>query len=263
MNKGICTISVIPVRLKPEESSEMVTQILFGETFIIRETIPKWAYIEINFDGYKGWIDSKLITLLEAEFENTVDKNIVKVSDKLICTARKDNNEGLIYLLMGSEICNCTEKTFYINNSKYELSYAFNANKYNTLGEIIIFSALQMLNIPYLWGGRSSFGIDCSGLVQTAYKVAGISLPRDSSDQALKGELVESVMVAKAGDIAFFENENGKIIHTGLIISTDKIIHASGYVRNDVIDKFGIFNTETREYSHKLHSIKRVVNELK
>ena len=160
---------------------------------------------------------------------------------------------------MGSEIHNCSDKIFHFNNSKFELSYSLNSSKYSSQGEIIIFSALQMLNIPYLWGGRSSFGIDCSGLVQTSFKVAGIKLPRDASEQSKCGDLVYSIVDSKAGDLAFFENENGKIVHTGILISQDKIIHSSGYVRTDVIDKVGIFDLTTHEYSHKLHSIKRIV----
>lgn len=256
MGKGICAHTLIPVRKEPFESSEMVTQILFGETFSILETSLNWAYIEIHVDNYKGWIDKKLITFIEEDINATA----VKISGKLICTAQKEENEGLVYILMGSEIRNCSDKIFYINKSKYELSYPLIDGKFPTQAETTVFSALQMLNIPYLWGGRSSFGIDCSGLVQTACKTAGIKMPRDASQQVLIGKTISSLHEAQQGDLAFFENPEGQIVHTGILISQTKIVHASGCVRTDGIDNKGIFNRDINGYTHKLNRIKRILN---
>ena len=258
MEKGICTYTIIPVRKFPTETSEMITQILFGELFSVLEYSENWALIKLDYDEYEGWIDKKLIVKTEPEFINNLFPEQIKVSDKLICTARKDGTDGLIYLLMGSNFYNMTGNQFYLSNTKYELSYPLNIPK-PSKAETIIFTALQMLNIPYLWGGRSSFGIDCSGLVQTACKVAGIKMPRDASDQAFVGETVNSIIDAQTADLVFFENEEKKIIHTGILISPEKIIHASGSVRTDIIDQNGIFSLEKKEYSHKLKVIKRIL----
>ena len=115
------------------------------------------------------------------------------------------------------------------------------------------------LNSPYLWGGRSPFGIDCSGFTQMVFKLNGIKLPRDAYEQAEIGKTLNFIEETQKGDLAFFDNEEGKIIHTGIIIDKNKIIHSSGKVRIDNLDHYGIFNAETGKYSHNLRLIKKVV----
>ena len=123
----------------------------------------------------------------------------------------------------------------------------------------LVHDAMQFLNAPYLWGGRSLFGIDCSGLVQMAYKLKNIRLKRDASQQAEQGEAVASLEEAEPGDLAFFENEVGRICHVGILIDRQKILHCSGRVRNDLIDQQGIFHNDLHEYTHKLKMIRRII----
>ena len=113
--------------------------------------------------------------------------------------------------------------------------------------------------MPYLWGGKSTFGIDCSGLTQQVYKLGGYELPRDAYQQAELGEVLSFVEEAEPGDLAFFDNADGKIIHVGIILGDYKIIHAHGKVRIDPFDSNGIFNTDSQKYSHKLRFIKKVI----
>ena len=259
MDKGICIYTVVPVRKEASETSEMVTQILFGETYTIIEKKDKWAFIELDFDKYKGWIDLKLVYFLsQKEYEKIVGGS-VKIVDKIFCTARVNGKDGLFYFLAGSSIPGLIDRKFSIENRFYELTYPFNQNDITDVGAVAASQALQMLNIPYLWGGRSSFGIDCSGLVQTSYKIAGINLLRDASQQINMGETVNFLNEIKIGDVAFFDNEEGRIVHTGILLSSDKIVHASGSVRVDSIDHQGIFNQELEKYTHKLRVIKRMV----
>ena len=119
-------------------------------------------------------------------------------------------------------------------------------------------SAIKLLDTPYRWGGKTIMGIDCSAFVQLCAKVAGFKLPRDASQQVGYGETVEFLSDAKAGDIAFFENEDRRVIHVGILLSNDKIIHASGKVRIDTLDQTGIFNKETNRHTHVLSVIKRL-----
>jgi cell wall-associated NlpC family hydrolase len=114
-----------------------------------------------------------------------------------------------------------------------------------------------MLNVPYRWGGKSVMGIDCSAFVQLCAKIAGYKLPRDASQQYDFGEEV-SLSEALPGDIAFFENENHRIVHVGILLSRNMIIHASGEVRIDAIDETGIFNNELNKYTHYLNKVKRL-----
>ncbi|NTW32657.1 MAG: C40 family peptidase, partial [Bacteroidetes bacterium] len=123
----------------------------------------------------------------------------------------------------------------------------------------IVENAYMYLDAPYLWGGRSPFGIDCSGFVQMVYKLIGIRLPRDASQQASQGTTINFLSEAVPGDIAFFDNEDGIIVHTGIIINNGQIIHASGRVRIDNLDHEGIFQVKTKKYTHKLRLIKRII----
>ena len=119
--------------------------------------------------------------------------------------------------------------------------------------------AQSLLNVPYQWGGRSPMGMDCSGFTQVVFKILGKKLLRDAWQQAEQGVLVNFIEEIQPGDLVFFDNEEGRIIHVGIALANHKIIHASGCVRIDNLDHHGIYNTETRKYSHNLRIIKRVL----
>lgn len=255
--KAISLQTFIPLRSQPSESSEMVSQILFGETFSIIEQTPKWVYIKIDFDGYVGWCDAKLITILtDEQFVELSGKTEIIVSDKWISVQRKDKY-GLQQILVGSVLYDLKAETFKLLNYEFVLCPQY-PYKSNNTGNAITDIATSLLNVPYLWGGRSSFGIDCSGLVQTSCRVAGINMLRDASQQVTQGVEVESLNNSNLGDLVFFENEEGMIVHTGILLSSNEVVHASGFVRIDRIDEKGIYNNEIEEYTHKLKAIRRV-----
>ena len=123
----------------------------------------------------------------------------------------------------------------------------------------LINNAMIFLNAPYLWGGRTPFGIDCSGFTQIIYRLQGINIPRDAYKQAEIGTTLSFINESEEGDLAFFDNAEGKIIHVGIIMKKNYIIHASGKVRIDKIDQEGIFNIEKKKHTHKLRIIKSIV----
>jgi cell wall-associated NlpC family hydrolase len=120
--------------------------------------------------------------------------------------------------------------------------------------------AESFVNSPYLWGGRSPYGIDCSGLIQVIFKMIGEKLPRDASQQVTRGETVNFMNLTQVGDLAFFDDEEGNIVHVGMILPENRIVHSSGFVKIDRIDQQGIYNIETKRYSHKLRVIKRILS---
>ncbi len=257
MKFGIANLSIIPVRKEPKEQSEMTTQILFGETFKITKKLKNWCYIVIDNDNYEGWIDKKLCNQISEEtyVKHTKDNPVI-VPD-MISAVHQEDSKLPNFICAGSELpfFNKTDKSFLLGNKKYFLLNDLEHNKKLTIKEI----AYQFLNSPYLWGGKTNFGIDCSGFTQTVFKINGKKIPRDASQQVKQGSTLNFMTEAKLGDLAFFDNDDGNIIHVGIILNNKKIIHASGKVRIDNIDFNGIFNNDTKTYTHKLRVIKRVI----
>lgn len=258
MNQGIVNQSLLAVRREPFESSEMTNQLLFGEVFTVIERYSGWLKILSNNDQYEGWIDTKLVEIIGDNSQHQVkNEGIANRS----FTAFKTGSNFPIRLCPGSAVYNYSKGSFTIGSTRYISNDISIAKIKDEVGNEIVSLAEQYINSPYLWGGRSPYGIDCSGLVQVVFKIAGILLPRDSSQQVKIGETIDFINMIQAGDLAFFDNNEGIITHVGILTGTGKIIHSSGYVRMDNLDHQGIFNSETQCYSHKLRVIKRIIQD--
>ena len=253
MKYAICQVSVAPLRAENSDRSEMVSQILFGEKVEILDSKNNWVKIKADFDGYEGWGDTKqLLEVSEEEYNSIQNEKFASESFNLAV-----ENDTPITLPMAAPLPDLTEGKIQFGGKKWEYlgeTQAGNLDKSN-----IPQLAMMYLNTPYLWGGKSVFGIDCSGMVQQVYKFCGIKLPRDANQQAESGDALSFVEEAEPGDLAFFDNPDGKIIHVGIILEGNKIIHAHGKVRIDPIDITGIFNTDSQTYSHKLRVIKKIL----
>ena len=234
MEKYYCSVSVSPIRAEVSEKSEMTSQILYGETCEIIKTEGLYSKIKMDFDGYEGWVNSSVLKKENSE----ISKNLVTQNYGVF-----DLPEGRNLLSLGSEVAFETEN--FVNK--------------NNIRESLVETAKKFINVPYLWGGRSYFGIDCSALVQLVYKIHGIALPRDADKQAELGEARDFVEESEPGDLAFFEDETGFISHVGLVLSPFELIHASGKVRIDSLDFSGIYNAEKNKHTHKLRMVKTVI----
>jgi hypothetical protein len=251
MEYGICNLAVVPLRAEPIERSEMVSQVLFGESFEILEWKDKWVQITTATDNYTGWIDRLQLSMLGHLAYKRMLQTPPPLTYRAITQAWKISDNSIIYLPAGSSLAFLEGTTSYIGNQKFEI-----------IGEIgqtdtITNIAQSFLNVPYLWGGRTHFGIDCSGFTQAVYRLRGITLRRDASLQAEDGTLIDSVLKSKLGDLAFFEGSEERITHVGIILGNGKIIHASGKVKVDFLDAQGIYSEELKRYTHKLKVIKR------
>ncbi|MFN0274765.1 MAG: NlpC/P60 family protein [Chitinophagales bacterium] len=258
MQYGITTLSVVPVRLQPAHEAEQVTQLLFGEIYLVEEGNEKWLRIIAEYDGYAGWIHATQNTFISEQQYNSYRKSEKTVAAELVQTISSGSKNFPV--LLGSTLydfdgmnCKLLKENFVYSGQ------AIKMNGENKKAELIKKLALKFLNAPYLWGGKTAFGVDCSGFTQTVFKAAGIILPRDAYQQAEKGKLLNFIYEAKDGDLLFFDNEEGKITHVGISINEGEIIHASGCVRIDPVDHHGIFNKELKKYTHTLRLIKRVL----
>lgn len=251
---GICNLAIVPLRLEPSDRSEMTSQVLFGEHFKILEQTQKWSRIEMGYDSYNGWIDNKQFRIISESDYNTLQNTPAVLNADLIEYTTGSNN-SLMPIPLGSAV------TFLDSPSLNVENFAFEGLKASgiTSKQSLIQTAYMYLNAPYLWGGKTPFGIDCSGMVQMVYKLNGYNLLRDASQQATQGEALSFIEESEPGDLAFFDNEEGRIIHVGIIMEDNYIIHAHGRVRIDRLDHLGIYNIDTKRHTHKLRVIKKII----
>ena len=249
MQYGICNLSIVPLRLEPSDTSEMVSQVLYGDEFKVLEQRKKWSRIRIAFDKYEGWIDNKQYLEITKDLYTALTNATLTLSHDLVQFIT--NEDGLLTPIpLGSNL-NGLE----LLKHTFEGAHAPLSNKKDE----VIKTAYLYLNSPYLWGGKTPFGIDCSGFTQMVYKLNGFKLLRDASQQATQGEALSFIEEATPGDLAFFDNQEGNITHVGIIMENNYIIHAHGKVRIDRLDHTGIFNVDQQQHTHKLRVIKKII----
>jgi gamma-D-glutamyl-L-lysine dipeptidyl-peptidase len=257
---GVCRLSVVPVRAEASHRSELVSQLLFGDHYEVTDTSTdrKWVRIRIFSDQYEGWIDRKQHHEISQEYFDYLNRAEFKITTDL--TTSILFNKSPLMIVIGSVIPISSSELF-----KMEEQYAFNGEAKN-IGqkrefEFVRAIAFKFLNTPYLWGGKSPLGIDCSGFTQMVFRICGYQLLRDSSQQAAQGKIVDQFKDAIAGDLAFFKNDEGKIVHVGIALPEGKIIHASGRVRIDRLSEEGIFVADTGEKSHTFSHLRRILTD--
>ncbi|MEL4307759.1 C40 family peptidase [Joostella sp. CR20] len=249
MQYGICHLSIVPLRNEPQHTGELTSQVLYGEHFKVLERRKHWSKIRLAFDNYEGWIENVQYQLIDELLYETISKETIVLSADLV-EFIFDQQNNLLPIPMG---CNVNAIAHLQTNFEGETKQGILPK------EALIETSFLYLNTPYLWGGKTPFGIDSSGLAQMVYKLNGYKLPRDAAQQAKQGEALSFIEESEPGDLAFFDDDEGNIVHVGIIMKDNYIIHAHGKVRIDRLDHTGIFNVDSKTHTHKLRVIKKIV----
>jgi hypothetical protein len=259
MQFGICTLSLVPCRKEPAGTSEMVTQLLFGEHYTVIGQHADWLKIKTAYDQYECWISEKQHTRISEQVFKKLQAEVPLLCNDLVQPVQNKNANAAFPLTIGSVLPFIGKNEIKFDNFNFHFDgQTCDSGKKRGANEIIS-TAFVFQNAPYLWGGKSPFGIDCSGFTQLVYRLNGYKLPRDAYQQVDTGTPLTFADEAEAGDIAFFDNEEGKIVHVGILIDKERIIHASGFVRVDRYDHYGIFGSDAKKYTHHLRVIKRLL----
>lgn len=247
MDYGICLITQVPIRLERSDRSEMVSQMLFGETCKILDCKDEWIYIYSDTDQYLGWADVKMIEKVSRDIYIGIQEEEPAILTSFHGFVRV--NQRGVFASQGSTI-----PLYHMDQKKMDIELVNGSVEKKDIVAI----GKELLGVPYLWGGRTIVGIDCSGFTLNLYKAIGVYLPRDASQQVKLGNNVPFISEAEIGDLCFFDNQDQKIVHVGIYLGNNEIIHASGQVRIDRLDHQGIYNENEKKYTHKLRIIKRI-----
>jgi hypothetical protein len=239
---------MMPLRRENRHGSEMVSQVLFGELFEVLESKEHWHRLRMDYEGYEGWAYSRDL--------RHVDDDFVK-NYRAERPVYADINPAQNRIPFGARLPLFSDGT--IHHGDEEIAFEGGTIIPGlTTENTIIQIAQRYLDTPYLWGGRTMAGIDCSGFTQMVFKLNGIKIPRDAYQQADVGESVVSLTAAKTGDLAFFADSE-RISHVGILTGDGHILHASECVRIDKIDENGIFNRALNAYTLKAKIVKRFI----
>ncbi|MDG1504198.1 MAG: C40 family peptidase [Flavicella sp.] len=256
MDYGICNLSIVPLRSEPSNKAELVSQVVFGEHFKVLEMRKEWSKIRLAFDKYEGWVDNKQYLAITKEDYSDLDKQQPVLAGNLVDYIT-DSAGVLSLITLGATLPNFKDAALSIGASHYQYEGAHVEGQHPKTQ--LLNTAFLFLNTPYLWGGKTPFGIDCSGFTQMVYKLNGYALLRDASQQATQGETLSFIEESEPGDLAFFDNQEGIITHVGIIMKDNYIIHAHGKVRIDRLDHSGIYNVDSKRHTHKLRVIKKII----
>lgn len=259
MTNGIVLLPVVPMRAQNMETSEMTSQLLYGEMVQIIESRGSWILVRNMIDEYEGWVDNKMITKIDAQTLEQYQRAVPVISSMPLMVCNICATEEHFLLPGGSRIYQQNSLQTVLGSKFFDYPAQGPVSVIGLTGRCIVQIAKQYLNSPYLWGGKTVLGIDCSGFAQVVYSICGMVIPRDADKQSLNGATVDFVEECKPGDLAFFGHVGPEILHVGIMISNSQIIHASGWVKIENIDNYGIVSAQTGDYTHELKLIKRLL----
>jgi hypothetical protein len=247
----------MPMRAAPDDRSEMISQTLFGEILEVEEVRKNWSLVRSLYDDYRGWVDTKQYYPLEDDEAAKLMDSHVFYSKEAVSKVYNISEKREQRIVFGSHFPGYSNGKLRFGKNEFIIKENPLTLKIVKSVDSVLEMARKFMDAPYLWGGKTPFGVDCSGFTQSVFKTCGIKLKRDASQQVHQGENIDFIGDILPGDLAFFDDKEGRIIHVGIIFPNNKIMHASGKIRLDILDHNGIFNEEKGDYTHKLRIVKR------
>ena len=249
MQYAICNLGIVSLRAQPAHHAEMISQLLYGETFQILEEKSNWSRIQTAFEGLEAWISNLQFQKISEEAYQKLNSEEVRLCGDLVEYVMGKAHQ-LLPVTLGAVLNGC---------ELLEHQHSCNVIFGQLPKEKLLENAFFYLNAPYLWGGKSPFGIDAGGFTQMVYRLNGYQLMRSPAQQAHQGESLSFIEESEPGDLAFFDDSEGHINHVGIMMRDNYIIHVDGKVRLDRIDHSGIYNEELRKHTHQLRVIKKII----
>ena len=259
---AVCRLAVVPVRRFADMVSEMTTQLRFGEGVeILQQAYGMWQ-IRVCHDDYEGWVDARQFTPHQSERppQATVLSSELSGWAYRIDPDLQDMENGRVRCLLpqGTPLPKYADGCFWIGPDSWHWPGAVHCVPSTPSWEELLAEAMWYRNAPYFWGGRTIWGIDCSGLVQSLLQHQGVQMSRDCLTQVDEGAAVSCLRGAMPGDLAFFDGTRDGGRHVGFVLENGEVLHASGFVRVDILTDRGIVVKETGHLSHHLRSLRRV-----
>ncbi len=255
---AICPLGVVPVRAGAHHRSELLSQLLFGELVeIVDRKGAQWYKVRCTWDEVSGWVPAEQLQALTPTEYDRYRQHYAICLD-LLQPVMSGGRQILVPI--GSRLPAFDGLRFELAGEWWTYSgQAVFPEDLPPRASLLARIARRYLSAPFLQGGRSPLGIDSGALIQLAFGALGIALPRLPAAQVMEGEEVNFFDEYRPGDIAFFENHKGQLVHAGILLPEGQVLHCHERVRIDKVDHFGIFDPLRKKYLWQLRVMRRVL----
>ena len=250
-------LATAAVRARPRLDAALTSQLLFGEPVLLLQNLGEYQRVRCPEDGFEGFVRTdQLLAVPEDVFVAQLSRPAFNLD---LFSMLRGPQQG-VPITFGARLADFDGLRLQHGGQYFEYSgQAALTDDITASADTLLRLAYKWLYVPGMHGGRTPMGVDPVAFVQLVYRILNLRLPRRADAMVERGELVDFVVQAQVGDVAFFDNAKRKIEHVGLLLPDSKILHVGDRVRVDALDHYGIFNYDLGRYTHRLRVVKRVL----